>query len=346
MLIDLMIINFKNINKVDNILFAKEIHKHIKGQQGLYEIIDLKAYLDLANISYALSSFTQNYTVPNSIRTSNPTYNEFLEELSSFSKHILANSLDALILTTNKKRSISDKLIAKIDNIMNDENDILQDFEPFLTKVKNTSKKYGIGTLQDFEKLHKLSLNMLDKGYLLNSITLLNEAVGLFCKEEFKKINPNIKDFIEEFEGHVRHRKNDPYNKKYQLYSLSDQSKNLYKLGTGFRGDFLFIKEKYPKDDEIKFNDKSEKITVRIKNYLLDLKDEDLYRQRVDLIDKINRLRNNLAHGNSSQRLVDVEADIKEVLNGFSLYFIPKKRVVKDLRKKYKTDIYCRLTPL
>jgi hypothetical protein len=41
-----------------------------------------------------------------------------------------------------------------------------------------------------------------------------------------------------------------------------------------------------------------------------------------------------LAHGNSSQRLVDVEADIKEVLNSFSLYFIPKKRIVKDLRKK------------
>ena len=118
MLIDLMIVNFKDINKVSKILFAKEIDKHTPKQVGLYEIIDLKDYLDLANISYALSSFNQNYTVSNHIKTNNQDYNDFVTELSNFSKHILANSIDALIISSKKKNSISKRIIKIIDRIL------------------------------------------------------------------------------------------------------------------------------------------------------------------------------------------------------------------------------------
>ena len=136
MLIDLMIINFKDINKVSKILFAKEIDKHTPRQVGLYEIIDLKDYLDLANISYALSSFNRNYTISNHIKTNNQNYNEFLTELSKFSKHILANSLDALIISSNKKSSIAKRIIKIIDKILDNNDDILKNFEPFLLEVR------------------------------------------------------------------------------------------------------------------------------------------------------------------------------------------------------------------
>ena len=344
MLIDLLIINFKEISKIKHILFAKEIKKHTPSQQGLYEIIDLKEYLDLANISYALSSFSQNYTISKNIKTSNRIYNEFLEELANFSEHILANSLDALIVATDKQPSISDKLISQIETIISDKGDILQNFAPFLEEIKKhieDIKQYK--RFNDYEKMYKLSENMLEKGYLLNAITLLHEAIGLYCKEEFKKINPEIKAFIDMFEEKVKAGK-DKADKKYQLYSLTDQSKNLYKLGSSFRGDFLAIK--YPNRKERSFNETAQSVTIRIKNYLLDIRYDERYISQKKVIEEITILRNNLAHGNSSKRLGDVEKDIQTALNDFNTYFLhnthttdptppkPKERVVKDLRKK------------
>jgi len=315
MLIDLMIINFKEINKVSKILFAKEIEKHTPKQQGLYEIIDLKNYLDLANISYALSSFNKNYTVSNNIETNNETYNKFLTELSEFSKHILANSLDALIVSTGRKKSISKQLIIAIDKILEDENDVLKNFEPFLLEVReHISEIESYKNLKYYERLYKLSKNMLEKGYLLNSITLLSEAVGLYSKELFKDINDDVKNFIEEFEKKVKLHKNNN-NKKYQLYSLSNQSKTLYKLGSGFRGNFLKIKE--PNNNERVFNQNSSKVTIRIKNYILNIENTEEYQKQVELINNIDILRNNLAHGNSSERLDRVEEDIANLIEKF-----------------------------
>lgn len=314
MLIDLMIINFKDINKVSKILFAKEIDKHTPREVGLYEIIDLKDYLDLANISYALSSFNRNYTISNHIKTNNQNYNEFLTELSKFSKHILANSLDALIISSNKKSSIAKRIIKIIDKILDNNDDILKNFEPFLLEVReHIAKIESYKDLEYYQRLYKLSQNMLEKGYLLNSITLLSEAVGLYSKELFKDINSDVKNFIEEFETKVQLHKNN--SKKYQLYSLSNQSKMLYKLGSGFNGNFL--KLKYPTDKERKFNQQASDITIHIKHYLLNIRRTNDYKKTVELINSIDILRNNLAHGNSSERLEDVENDIKEVLSGF-----------------------------
>jgi len=317
MLIDLMIVNFRNIDKIKKILFAKEIIKHTPKERGSYEIIDLKEYLDLANISYALSTFSRNYTVSSNIKTSNAIYNEFLKDLSEFSKHILANSLDALIVSTNKKKSISSKLIQNIDKILKEKEDILQNFSPFLEDIReHIAMIESYKELKYYQRLYQLSRNMKEKGYLLNAITLLSEAVGLYTKEIFKEINPDVKSFIEEFENKVKQHKHN--NSKYHLYSLSSQSKTLYKLNSGFNGNFLKI-TKSPNDKERKFNRKSAKITIRIKNYLLNIEDNKEYKEMVDLINTIDILRNNLAHGNSSNRLEDVEKDIQNVLDRFEI---------------------------
>jgi len=201
----------------------------------------------------------------------------------------------------------------------------LKNFKPYLSKIKKHIQEIeSYSKLDEYEKYFKLSSNMLEKGYFLNSITLLNEAIGLFCKDEFKKINEDVKKFIERFEKEVKHRKNNSNNKKYQLYSLSDQSKNLYKLNSDFKGDYLYIKSA-SKDYEEEHNDISKNITIKIKSYLIDLKNDKLYKKRVELIDEISRLRNNLAHGNSSQRLKDVRDDINQVLYKFNQLFCNHK---------------------
>jgi len=324
LLIDLIIVNINDTSKIEKILFAKEEIKPIKdnGFVGKYEFIDLKEYLDLANINYALSSFTKNYTVPNNIKTNNKIYNDFLDELEKFSKHILANSLDELFVKTNKRDSIINKLIRQIETILNNQDNIMNDFQSSLINIKKHIEEIkDKSSLKDFEKMYHFALNMKEKGYLLNAITLLNEASGLYAKEYFKKISPEIKNFIENFESKIKQLKNSKGNKKYQLYSLSDQSKNLYKLGSRFNGDFLYIK-KANKNEQV-HNEKSKDVTIRIKNYLIDNKN-DKFEEQINLIDEISILRNNLAHGNSSQRLENVEEDIKNALKEFNKLFIKR----------------------
>jgi len=66
------------------ILFTKEIKP-----KEVYEFIDLKRYLDLANIAYALTTFERNYTVASNVKVEDKNFQKLLDDLSKFSQHIL-----------------------------------------------------------------------------------------------------------------------------------------------------------------------------------------------------------------------------------------------------------------
>jgi len=83
-LVDLLIQNFSNVSQIDQILFAKEIEKF-----KLYEIIDLRQYLDIANIAFVIAAFSQNYTLAQHIKTKKfeplvNALNEFFYNISPF----------------------------------------------------------------------------------------------------------------------------------------------------------------------------------------------------------------------------------------------------------------------
>ena len=83
--------SLNNTDKIKHIFFAKEI----KFQED-YEIIDLKEYLELANMSYMLETFDKNYTVSFVAAFKNEDFENLRGELTKFSNDILANSLKAL----------------------------------------------------------------------------------------------------------------------------------------------------------------------------------------------------------------------------------------------------------
>ena len=62
MIIDAIIQNIKEPNKIKKILFGKEIQRNKK-----YEIVDLSDYLDLSLFIMLLSTFTKNYTLVKNI---------------------------------------------------------------------------------------------------------------------------------------------------------------------------------------------------------------------------------------------------------------------------------------
>ena len=335
MLIDLMMINFNDNEKIEKILFAKEIEKHTPNQKGEYEIIDLKDYMDLANLNYVLTSFERNYTTAK-IKTSNEEYNKFLDLLEEFSEHILANSLDALIKDTKTKKSISYEIIKQIDELTKKDDYLLSQFKQTLSELKlhiEEIKNYQKEV--DYKKLYLFSNNMKNKGYFLNSITLLSEAVGLYCKELLKDIDNEVKSFIEGFENKVNTNKEN--SRFFTLYILSNNSKNIYKLGDLFKGGYLFLNSKSEKYKS--HNKKANKIADKIKAYIESIKEKEDYKKLQNLINEVDILRNNLAHGNSSLRLNEVENVIENLLKKFEELNInktQKKEIKKETKPKPK----------
>ena len=84
MMVDVIIHNVRDIDKIEMILFTKEIKP-----KEVYEFIDLKRYLDLANIAYALTTFERNYTVASNVKVEDKNFQKLLDDLSKFSQHIL-----------------------------------------------------------------------------------------------------------------------------------------------------------------------------------------------------------------------------------------------------------------
>jgi len=331
--INLIMANIQDTSKIEHILFAKEI-KHNEE----YEIIDLREYLDMANISFALSNFTKNYTVANYIKCIDKDYQELINLLGEFSEHILANSILTLI---EGKDSLLERIIKRIDKLEDKEN--IQALSGYITKIRLHLSKFRIITKnpKKYYQYYLLSKNLWKKGYYLNSITILSEAIGFYCFESFKGYKGEIKKKIEEFE------KNN--SKKESLtYDLTSQSKALVKHQEDYRSHFLVskegnrltsgqktslqkkkkrIKEKIPQSilDEIRENGFEIELKKNQNNrdnslrdlVLREIKIKDNIDEFVKYINSVDKLRNNLAHGNSSEPLSAIKDEIKKLLDSF-----------------------------
>lgn len=267
--VDLIIQNFKNIHKVKQILFAKEIEQYKK-----YEIIDLKEYLDLANISFILSTFEKNYTVSNHIKSDK--YKNLLEALDDFSNDIMALNLNNLY----NKSSV--RLIKKLKSVQ--EVSIKEQAEKLANKIKNLSdykdkKRYQ--TYFDFSK------DLFDKNYMLLALALLFESIRMYIKTTIKKSQYII---VGKVEKHF----------EYDLYKIGDFCKNLQHP----------INDRYKRDEKNRKNaNLSEQEYEIIKNEFDKLKITSLYKT-IDT--KRNNLAHANSQGSFVDIKIDIENLIKE----------------------------------
>jgi CRISPR-associated DxTHG motif protein len=186
MTVDLLIQNFKNTQKINHIWFAKEKEKHDKDTQGLYEMIDLKEYLELANIAFILSTFEKNYTVANHIKSIK--YPDLMIALNDFSNDIMALSLNHLF-TISAPRLI-EKLNAIVDDSMKKQATILSEHIVKLTTY-NGKKRY--------QTYFDLSEDLFNKNYMLLSLALLYESIRMYIKTTIKKGHPELIGRVETF---------------------------------------------------------------------------------------------------------------------------------------------------
>jgi hypothetical protein len=167
------------------------------------------------------------------------------------------------------------------------------------------------------------------RGYQLNAITLLFESVGFYCKDRIYGISEEIKNHILYFEKELLGKK-EPIT-KYSLYTMVNQSRNIVKLSNSnksdekFKGDYLYnpetinltksqLKRLTPKPKE-----KIKAIISEIESFV-ESRDDILWFQ--EFIREIENLRNNLAHGNSSQGIDNVKSAYQKMLKEFNLFCI------------------------
>ncbi len=282
--------HISDTSRVEHIFFAKEIDPSTKATIGKYEIIDLKKYLELANLSYMLSSFNQNYTISNNIKFSNPLYQEIADELNEFSSHFLSNSLKELI-----DGALIDNIITNLKDLQKDKE--IESFKNYIDEIiKHLSNIQKLKEKSDWEKLYELSKIMNHRGYQLNANTLLFEAVGFYCVERFSKIEL-FNEKLEKFKNNIQMAKKPLYI--YTDYTLTNESRTIVKKLNSFNTyNTNFI------DDDMR-----EKILLFTQR--VNRKD---FRNFRSLIFDMEKLRNNLTHGNSGINIDDVKKEYEDLL--------------------------------
>jgi CRISPR-associated DxTHG motif protein len=300
MMVDMIIENIKTPGKIRHILFAKELEARKR-----YVIVDLREYLTLANVSYALASFTKNYTVATTVRTVDEIYQALLLELSKFSDHILANSFEALLYPGSGQPPVAQRVIDIIELAKRHERtrDLIHPLVPALDAIARHMEEILIYADEPLDRRFQyFSLLMFDKGYLLNSMTLLDEAVAAYCVEAFRRI-PETANYVKKFEKAIHSHKK---SKLLNQYTLSNTAKNIVKL----RERYNLNRDK--RDDEGIVYDYGN----ALKNYLQRNNGKKI-KSLGKFIDRCDALRNNLAHGNSDRRLDNVRRELRELLDRY-----------------------------
>ena len=290
--INLIIQNIKNPKKIEYILFAKEIVQFKE-----YEVIDLKEYLELANLSFMLSTFNQNYTVSSNIQFTNPLYKKISKELSDFSSHFLSNSFKTLI----EGKTIEDI----IDNLeLLQEKKTVENFKSYIVDIiEHLEDIRQLKHKKESIKLYELSKIMDERGYQLNAITLLFEALGFYCLESIGKID-NLGDRVDEFKGYIEEKKRPLHI--YSTYTLANESRVIVKKRDGFKiSNFI----------------NNENMKKKIITHLNSVENLNQFKQ---FIESLEGLRNNLAHGNSGFTLKDVKLIYTKNLHKFEKFVIEK----------------------
>lgn len=287
-LVDLLIQNFSNVSQVDQILFAKEIEKF-----KLYEIIDLRQYLDIANIAFVIAAFSQNYTLAQHIRVKR--FEPLVNALNDFSNNILS-------LNIAKLKSSHNELIKELDRI----DDIAlisraRDLKDRLNKICDWSDSAYIFR-------YKLAKDMFKKGYLLQSLVLLFESVNSYIVGVFERNIPIVYKKILDECSKKKERKN------YLVSNFFVQAlKSRECEDDKFRENTMknFRKPYHEFEFELEASDIAEIKSVA-KTKFKSVNELTNYRNRLD------ELRNDFAHGNiSEEEFSHIKQEIKKLFDKY-----------------------------
>jgi CRISPR-associated DxTHG motif protein len=294
-LIELMMLHFKDTSKIEKILFAKEEIKPIKENNfvGKYDLIDLKEYLDIANISFILTNFDKNFTVANHIKSEK--YQNLINALNDFSNDIMALNLNGLF-EKSSKRLIEE--LKKINDVS-----IISQSEDLLEKIDNMT---NYNDKKRYRTYYDLAELLVDKNYILLSMSLLYESIRLYIKTMIKKSHKELVEKVEKALNNDLYKIGDFFIKFKDDYTYEKlQKKSDYK-NIITQKEFNQIKIAFPK--------------IVLNQYKFNIN----YNKDKSLLDTISHSRNSLAHATSQKSFEDIKKNIQEILEKYKEVCIEK----------------------
>jgi CRISPR-associated DxTHG motif protein len=270
--------SLKHIFFAKEITFAKE-----------YEIIDLRNYIDLANINYTLQNFKSSYSLLETPKVAKKEYRELLKDIHEFSKLMVGNLFGELL----KPNSISEQLLEKVQGLLKSEdktfNSVLKDIENHLKQIleiANSNDRY--------EQFYKLSKIFKERKFYLNSSILLNEAVGQYFGRYVKNLNiSEVKQIVAEKES----------NEKFD-----------YELTQSCKGIFQQINDP---DFSQMFLNRGKQITEKIRERIKTNINEKNRARIVVFINDLKTLRNSISHGNLGSTSINIDEELERLVKEF-----------------------------
>jgi len=299
--IDMIMQNIKQPDKIENIIFGKmkEDSRLTNKEYSVYQIIDIKEYLELANLSFVVTNFQDNYTISKHIKIKSIKYQTLVDAMNKFSSDMMSLSIENLLDNSAKK------LKESITNIINDEDTILiNELKVLYTHIDTifTKKEHRYITYYELAKVLK------EKGYLVHTLALIFEAIGFYLKTNFKTYDDSLDKFISQKEKNIN----------------SNSELDYYKLIDGCRS-FLFYSK--VKNSNNFFN----KNNINIIYDNLNVENIENFKT---FAKKVKKLRNNLLHANSGNMLDNSDTDIDKILNDFEKYCIGSNSILENKKKE------------
>jgi len=267
--------------------------------------------LDLLNFN--LTSF-HSKLITFSVTSNHIQIKELLILLSQISDCILSNSF---YIFTLEKSPIKKALIS-IDRLGMDKkiNTSVLETEKLLNEIDKISSS------NIFEQNYYYSTLLLEKGLLLQSIILLNEASSIYLIEAIKGFSKPIEKYTyligEENKPKLYAQAKDFF---VSLFPINGEDNKQEKIIP------LFPNHKFVKDIDTE-------IAYKFNNLYTTWKhkgDIGLFKKYSYLIDRVRRIRNNLAHGNMEIDFYNLKKEMLELIKDFEYLSIEKNIF------KYKT---------
>lgn len=304
--INLIMHNIKNKEKIEHIWFAKEIVKPDKDTKGTYHIIDLQEYLDLANLSFIITNFKDNYTTSKHIQVKDKKYQELLSNMNKFSSDLMALSLEHLF----DKSQIN--LSNSIEKLLLDETTILKDsLEELKIHINNIFTKKA----HRYETYYNLATDLSFKGYLAISLSLIFEGTAFYIKSSFKNFSDDLKKTIDDIEIKIKN--------KEPLHDKTRKAATYYDITSACKSYITHPEREVKKDG---------KIIQKSNNDQLFKEHRDLIYKKLNMIsgfedfkkfvNDTSIMRNNLLHSNSGDKVSFIDTGIGSVLNNCKKFCI------------------------
>lgn len=240
----------------------------------------------------------------------NKIITNILESLKEISECLISNSFYSFV----KETSAVKKVIKDLDKFGISNSKVNKNVEKSLEILNNIDKA---SKLNVFEQSSFYATLLLEKGYTLNAITLINEASGIYIVDSVKKMSDKICKYTSLIG------EKDPIK-------LNTQAKDFFinlffDNNTDSKQITFFPHHKIVKELDTEITNKF----LNLQRTWVNKGDDGLFKRYAYIITMVRKIRNKLAHVNMDIDFKSLESQIKTLNEDFQ-YLTMKKNILKN----------------